>query len=141
MTQQQIEVLDEAECWSLVATQAVGRFVYKDNAGPAAIPVNFGQLDDHIVFRVGEASHLRDVLANDVAFEVDDLDPREGTGWSVLVRGNAREVSPQDVVDRVKEMQRIPQPVAEGVHNVWIELTPTETTGRRLGAPFVASLP
>ncbi len=140
MSQQQIEVLDEMECWSLVRTQTVGRFVYSDDLGPAAIPVNYGQIENKIVFRVGETSHLREVIAGEVAFEVDDLHPEEGTGWSVLVRGRAREVHADEVIDLIRVMQRIPQPLAEGVHNVWIEVTPKQATGRRLGDLFVAAL-
>ncbi len=140
MTQREIEVLDAEACWSKLHQQSVGRFVFADKSGPAAIPVNYGLNDEQIVFRVDQASHLRDVLEAAVAFEVDDLHPEEGTGWSVLARGSAREIAAEDVPDLLQQLDQLPKPVARGVHNVWIAVTPTQVTGRRLGAPFVGSL-
>ena len=141
MSQQQIEVLSEQECFKLVRAQNVGRFVFTDAAGPAAIPVNYGFINDTIVFRVSESSHLREALKGGVAFEVDDLDGDASSPWSVLIRGQAREVSADAVIDIVRAMQPIPQPLAEGVHNVWGWLAPTPAPPRRLGAPLVATVP
>ena len=140
MAQREIEALPESECWEQLSGQSVGRFVFSDEKGPGAIPVNYAVADKRVVFRVSRASHLRDVLNSSVAFEVADLHPDEGTGWSVLARGRAIEVPVGDVPGLVKSMPRIPRPVAEGVHNVWIALAVEEVTGRRLGEPFVSAL-
>ncbi|MFT7654286.1 MAG: nitroimidazol reductase NimA-like FMN-containing flavoprotein [Limisphaerales bacterium] len=138
MSQKELEVLKEMESRKLLLTQSVGRFVYSDSEGPAAIPVNFGVHDDDIIFRIGDTSLLRWVLADRVAFEVDDLHPESGTGWSVLLRGQAKEVPIGDVSHMINQMQRVPQPVVEGVHNVWVSFKPSSVTGRRLGDSVMA---
>src|SRR6266536_2404121 len=64
--------LTKDECFSLLAGQHLGRLVLVDDRGPIALPVNF-VFDQHtVLFRTDEATC---------------------TGWSVLVRGEATEVS------------------------------------------------
>ena len=140
MIQREIEVLDSQACWSKLHEQSVGRFVFSDKSGPAAIPVNYALDNEEIVFRISAASHLRDVLEAPVAFEVDDVHAQEGTGWSVLARGSAREIALEEVPTLVERLEQLPKPIAKGVHNVWVAVTPTQVTGRRLGAPFVGAL-
>ena len=140
MTQKEIEILSPEESWTMLGQQTVGRFVYADRSGLAAIPVNYALNKEQIVFRINDASHLREVLQTPCAFEVDDLHPDEGTGWSVLARGQAREVPLEDVPALVTELNKLPHPIVEGTHNVWIALTPNQVTGRRLGAPFVGTV-
>lgn len=89
--QGRLEVLSEAECRWLLAATDVGRVVYTDGALPAIAVVNYLVHGDTIVIRSLpgaklSAAHRRDV----VAFEVDAIDPRDGSGWSVVVIGEAR---------------------------------------------------
>ncbi len=141
MTQRVIEPVSEAECFELIKHEQVGRFVFQDPDGPAAVPVNYGVAGHDIVFRTASGSHLRDVLQNPVAFEVDHTEPETGKGWSVLVRGTGQEVD----VARVPEILRLtgkafPHPWGEGVHNVWVSIAPRKVTGRRLWTPYVAAI-
>ena len=93
------------------------------------------------MFRVGDHSSLRTLLESPVGFEVDQLDPDSGSGWSVLVRGMAREVPMEEVPALISLMKETsPRPWAEGVHNVWVVIDPSEITGRRLTDTFVANL-
>lgn len=141
MTQRVIEDLSESECLALVRQQTVGRFVFQDAEGPAALPVNYGVAGRQIVFRTEVGSHFRDVLAGPVAIEVDHTDTGTGKGWSVLLRGSAREVDLGEVPDLLEQMgSDFPHPWAEGVHNVWIALTPTKVTGRKLTLPYYAAI-
>ena len=132
--QHDTEILTDEECRAMLHDKSVGRFVYSDASGPAAIPVNYGVANGEIVIRVARSSHLREVLDGQTAFQVDDLHPQNGHGWSVLVRGSTREVPLEDVGALIRELDHLPQPVAEGIHNVWLLLSPREITGRRLGA-------
>src|SRR6266487_1753093 len=86
--------LTKDECFSLLAGQHLGRLVLVDDRGPIALPVNF-VFDQHtVLFRTDEGTKL-DVASRGarVAFEVDGVDEATCTGWSVLVRGEATEVS------------------------------------------------
>lgn len=137
MTQKKIEELSIEACLELLAQQEVGRLAFVDDEGPAAVPVNYGLAGGEVVFRIEQGSHLRAVLQPKVAFEVDHVEPEGATGWSVLVRGSAREVEIEQVPDLLKLMGgHPPRPWAEGVHNVWVVITPEKVTGRRLELPF-----
>jgi hypothetical protein len=94
-----LQILDAVECAALLAGAAVGRIAITSNALPVVLPVNFVLLDDRIVVRTGRGTKLDAATRNTVvAFEVDELDPREGTGWSVLVTGVAHELTaPEEV--------------------------------------------
>ena len=141
MTQRVIEDLSEAKCFELIRGKAVGRFVFEDGDGAAAVPVNYGVAGKEIVFRVEQRSHLRDMLARPVAFEVDHTEPDAGEGWSVLIRGSGHEVAMDRVPGLLQQMGKaFPHPWAEGIHNVWVSITARKVTGRRLTVPYVAAI-
>jgi nitroimidazol reductase NimA-like FMN-containing flavoprotein (pyridoxamine 5'-phosphate oxidase superfamily) len=137
MTTRKIDVLPAEDIYARLASAQVGRLVYVDEVGPAAIPVNFAVLDGDIVFRSETDSGHRHIVSQPVAFEVDDIDEEASSGWSVLARGQAHEV-PIDQVPRLLALtgSRFPKPWAAGVHNVWIRLEVQSLSGRRLAAPF-----
>ena len=141
MSQREIENLSQAQCFELVRQEVIGRFVYQDAEGPAAVPVNYGVAGEQIVFRTEQASHLREKLQGPVAFEVDHTDPETGAGWSVLIRGTGEELDIEDVPEILKQTgTAFPKPWAEGVHNVWLALNPGKVTGRRLTAPYIPAI-
>lgn len=140
MSQRVIEELSEAQCYELVRQEVVGRFVFQDEEGPTALPVNYGVAGRDIVFRTEIGSHFRDVMSSRIAIEVDHTNPESGEGWSVLMRGTAREVDLEEVPGMLKQMgDAFPHPWAEGVHNVWVAVTPDKVTGRRLTLPYFAA--
>lgn len=141
MTQRVIEDLSEAQCFELIKQGGVGRFVFQETQGPAAVPVNFGLAGQKVVFRVEQRSHLRDMLQGPVAFEVDHTEADSGSGWSVLIRGSGEEVEMDHVPELLRQMgSHLPQPWAEGVHNVWVAITPRKVTGRNLTLPYMAAI-
>ena len=83
--------LEPSDCFELLSREEVGRAVYFDEAGPVALPVNFVVQDQTVILRTSPhgslAGHLRE--SPRCAFEVDDVDAVQHTGWSVLVRGSA----------------------------------------------------
>ena len=95
--QRKIEDLTIEECMTLLGRESVGRLAFVDPEGPVAVPVNFGLAGEQILFRLEPDSHLRAAVEHPVAFEVDHTDPDTGSGWSVLVRGDAAEVELDDV--------------------------------------------
>lgn len=123
--------LTKDECFQLLADQHLGRLVLVDDRGPIALPVNF-VFDQHtVLFRTDEGTKL-DVASRGarVAFEIDGVDEATRTGWSVLVRGEATEVTDPDELARVR---RLPlHPWAPGAKRRYIRILPTALTGRRI---------
>jgi nitroimidazol reductase NimA-like FMN-containing flavoprotein (pyridoxamine 5'-phosphate oxidase superfamily) len=96
-----LEVLSRDECLRLLGTAALGRIGITSDALPTVLPVNFRFDSRQILIRTGMGTTL-DAATDDavVAFEVDDVDPIAHTGWSVVVRGVARELTdPDDLAD------------------------------------------
>lgn len=86
-----LEVLDPSTCLALLADHSIGRVGLSIDALPVVLPVNYVVEGGRIMIRSGQGSKLDAALRNAVVcFEVDEIDPRRGTGWSVLVTGVAR---------------------------------------------------
>lgn len=101
--------LARSECWSLLRGSAVGRVVYTYEALPAVALVNYALVGELIVFAVGERSKLAGLLGGQVvAFEVDDVDPATGTGWSLQVIGRTAPVTDTNVAGRVPPLALYP---------------------------------
>lgn len=83
-----LDVLERQECLTLLGRATLGRVALTIGALPTILPVNYLLVDEHVVFRTGVGTKL-DAAARGavVAFEVDDADPLEHTGWSVVVTG------------------------------------------------------
>jgi nitroimidazol reductase NimA-like FMN-containing flavoprotein (pyridoxamine 5'-phosphate oxidase superfamily) len=126
-----IDDLDAEVCWKLLARTPVGRvgFVVRDE--PVVLPVNH-VVDGHtVVVRTGQTD-LLDALGGGAAaaFEVDGTDAFSETGWSVLVKGYAKEVT--DPAER-SEVERLPlHPWATGRKDHWIRIVPWSVTGRAI---------
>lgn len=134
------ERLDEADCWSLLSEASVGRVGVVVDGAAEIYPVNFvvdrstGH-DPTIVFRTDPGTKLAALAGTPrVSFEVDHLDLVEHTGWSVVVKGRARqirELPDADERDRVRQLPVETWDVAPKRH--WVRIEPTEVTGRRIG--------
>ena len=94
-------VLDRAACLVLMATHTLGRLVFTRQALPEVMPAEYHLDHENLLIRLaaGSPAALAAVDAV-VAFEADDFDPGSGTGWSVTVVGQAREM-PGDGSDAV----------------------------------------
>ena len=133
MPRRSLEDLSYDECFTLLGQETVGRVVYEDDLGPAAVPVNYAVAGHDIVFRSEEGSKVRGLREHAVAFEVDHIDQASRSGWSVLVRGSSKEVD----IERIPELLRridgnVPVPWKNGIHKIWVVITPSKVTGRRL---------
>jgi nitroimidazol reductase NimA-like FMN-containing flavoprotein (pyridoxamine 5'-phosphate oxidase superfamily) len=141
MAQRDLETLSPDDCFDLLGQASVGRLVYLDEEGPVAVPVNYALAGREIVIRVEGGTKRAAMRQPTLAFEVDDIDGAKQCGWSVIARGNGREVAIEDVPQLLRQLEsNPPRPWAEGVHNVWLQITPQSLTGRRLGAPHSSLL-
>lgn len=123
--------LDVDECLRLLASHPVkvGRVGFSDRRGVAVLPVNYRVIAGEVAMRTSVASGLLAALDGPVAFEVDDVDPAWEEGWSVLVRGTAREVVEPEEVRRLEGSGLRSW---AGAEDVWLAIRPREITGRRL---------
>ena len=120
--------LSTEECYELLASRSVGRIGFVVDGAPVVLPVNHTVDGDDILFRTSPRTELgRRMIRGRVAFEVDDFDEFNQSGWSVLFQGSV-EYDDSDVL--VPEDR--PQPWAEGVRNLVVRIRPTLVTGRRL---------
>lgn len=116
------------QCWVLIATQSVGRLATSVERVPDIAPINFVVDDQTLVFRTAEGSKLFAVTINPtVAFEVDEWGP--DTGWSVVIKGEAYQITGSDELARVEGLALSPWVPTVKLH--YVRITPTEITGRR----------
>ncbi|WP_445257430.1 pyridoxamine 5'-phosphate oxidase family protein [Nocardioides aurantiacus] len=123
--------LSEVECWKHLVHGTVGRIAYVDPAGPVVLPLNYVVQDGLIWFRTASYDQLAiHAPGQRVAFEVDHVDERARTGWSVLVRGRAAHALRDDpgAVGGWPD----PTPWPAGNRSMVFCVTPTDITGRAL---------
>jgi nitroimidazol reductase NimA-like FMN-containing flavoprotein (pyridoxamine 5'-phosphate oxidase superfamily) len=128
-----LQVLDADECYRLLATQQIGRLGVNAEHYPLIFPVNYAIDRDVIVIRTGAGTKLSAADHANVTFEVDEIDPRTRSGWSVLVRGLAEEVTSAhgaEMLERTKAAGA--EPWAPGDRGRWLRLIPQGITGRRI---------
>src|SRR5262245_45021357 len=88
-----LDELSPAECWDLLATQPVGRVAVSVGHYPLAFLVNYAVRGNADLYRTGVGTKLYAIHRSNVTFEVDAIDPVHHTGWSVMVKGVAQELS------------------------------------------------
>jgi len=116
------------ECFDLLKNHQVGRVVFIDPDGPIALPVNYAIEDENVLIATSPTNSLSGrVDGRWVAFEVDDIDEFNETGWSVIVRGQASVVT----CDLPDEEQR-PNTWADGDRSLLIRISPSQVSGRYL---------
>jgi len=126
--------LTKSECFELLAREQLGRVAVVDDRGPIIFPVNF-VLDRHmVVLRTDEGTKLNAAIKGSrVAFEIDGADPATRTGWSVLVRGEAVEVTDPAELARLRKLPL--HPWAPGARGHYVRILPAVLTGRRIAVP------
>jgi nitroimidazol reductase NimA-like FMN-containing flavoprotein (pyridoxamine 5'-phosphate oxidase superfamily) len=118
--------LDRATCLALLATQDVGRLVVVEDGQPHLIPVNYSLVDGSVVFRRDDDG--RASTTGPVVFEVDQLDGRTRSGWSVIARGSAHDLDAEEIGQLGERVTAW----APGLKERWIRIEVDEVTGRLL---------
>jgi nitroimidazol reductase NimA-like FMN-containing flavoprotein (pyridoxamine 5'-phosphate oxidase superfamily) len=132
-----LDQVDEAECWKLLAGQPVGRVAVIVGHYPLVFPVNYTVDGRNVLFRTEAGTKLWALHQSNVTFEVDEIDPARRTGWSVMVRGSAREVDLRHdlgiAVDARSAAKVVPWAAGERPHLV--RIVPDGISGRRIRLP------
>ena len=129
----ELQVIPAEECYRLLTTRQIGRIGVNAEHYPLIVPVNYALDRDVVVLRMGAGTTLAAADHANVTFEVDDIDQRTRTGWSVLVRGLAEEVTDAhrtELIDRTRATGM--QPWAPGDRGHWMRLIPHAISGRRI---------
>ena len=126
-----LEVLTRAECLHLLGTRAVGRIAVTSDAMPVILPVNFCLDGERILIRTSAGTKLAAATAGAVvAFEVDDSDGVQRTGWSVSVTGVASVVTDGDDLARIGDLT-LTRWAPDGADHV-VAITTPLVSGRRI---------
>lgn len=88
-----------------------------------------------VVFRSALGSKLREGLreglsSGTAAFEIDGTDPVDRAGWSVIIVGEAEEVTDPAEIERLEDFEL--EPWAPGVKTHWVRIRATSASGRRI---------
>jgi uncharacterized protein len=128
--------LTKTQCAVLLGSQSVGRLCVLEGEYPVAFPVNYRLVIDalgamHIIFHTRPGSTL-DAVNEAVGFQIDGIDQFRQTGWSVMCRGELRNVRSDDAPPWLVSWD--PHPWV-GSRDAWLYLTVVLVTGRELIHP------
>jgi hypothetical protein len=116
-----------------MASVPVGRIIYTRRALPAVELVNFALDEGDIVIRTdGNGKLAAATRGAVVAFEADQVDPADQSGWSVTAIGPSREVTDPGELARLRTIGL--RPWAPGERDHFICISPVMLNGRRLCA-------
>jgi uncharacterized protein len=130
-----LEMIESAECFELLATEEVGRLGVVFAGRPEIFPVNYAVDEDSVVFRTDAGTKLSGSIVTPVVFEVDHIDRKTRSAWSVILHGSAHHVSDHahsPPRQRVAELTLVPWLPTSRTH--LIRIKPTSVTGRRIRA-------
>ena len=123
------EILDQAECFSLLSKVTLGRVAVTIGALQAIFPVNFCMVAGQVVFCSGEGTKLTAALSGTiVAFETDWA--TRGEVWSVQLVGASRVVEP--ATDLAAAELAALRSLAPVPRRYLVKITPERISGRRL---------
>lgn len=126
-----LRTLGPNECFDLLEPGGIGRVGFASVYGTMILPVNFAVSGKTIIFRTAPDSLLAVYANAQVSFQVDDIDRARHEGWSVLVHGHAHIVTNERDVRRLEDHTHL-EPWAAGTRDIYVRITPTQITGRRL---------
>lgn len=126
--------LSADECIARLQAASVGRVAVVIGGGaPVIRPVNF-TFDPSartIAFRTGRGSKLFALLTAPTAtFEIDGIDLKDHTGWSVIVTGPAEAVTSRGAIEHLERLGLDTWTPGEQQH--WIQIHAFSVTGRRI---------
>ena len=122
-----VRILDEDECWRLLADTTLGRFAVAVPNGVDVFPINYLTHHRELFFRSAPGSKLVDLTREPrVAFEIDGEHARHV--WSVVVHGTARRLAADDEIDD-SGIQSL-QTWHPSEKNNYVRIRPESVTGR-----------
>jgi hypothetical protein len=134
--QRVVDLLEEAECWELLAGGGLGRLVYSSGQGPTALPVVYLVDGRSLVLGTWDPVLFDEDLRTgieqaeyQVAVEADEIDVDGREGWIVLLRGAAHHLDTE--TERAPFIDAGLEPWIGGVPAHYIRVSPTSVWGNR----------
>jgi nitroimidazol reductase NimA-like FMN-containing flavoprotein (pyridoxamine 5'-phosphate oxidase superfamily) len=132
--------LSREQCLELLGSHSFGRLAVSGTRGvPVIRPVNyfFDRSSQSVIFRTAEGSKLHSLIhATQAAFEIDGIDPRHRTGWSVIIVGVTENVTTPSELRRLNELAL--DSWAPGEKSHWVRIRASTVSGRRISATHAA---
>lgn len=124
--------LSRAESLDLLQHRAyVGRLGFIAEGHPMILPVTYAASKDAVVFCTRPGTKLSAVGAGaEVVFEVGENSAEYRSGWSVIVRGTAREITDAGRLDGLRWGALRSWTVPATEH--WVEISVDEISGRMI---------
>jgi len=126
-----LQTLSPVECLDLLEPGGVGRVAFSSAGEILILPVNFAMTGKTIIFRTAPDTLLAVYAEAKVSFEADRLDDALHEGWSVLVHGHAHKVTDERDIKHLEDQTHL-EPWAAGARDVYVRITPTRISGRRI---------
>lgn len=126
-----IAIIEEDECFALLASTTVGRVGLVNDGRVEIIPVNYRMHGRDLLLRTRDDGLLARLPQEpDVAFEVDHHDDLGGTAWDVLLSGRVEALSAEEVEALPPAEQVLPW--AGGDRTLWLRYIADRVAGRRV---------
>src|SRR3954471_9738104 len=126
-----LTALAREECLQLLRSHYLGRIGLSVGALPVVVPVNYTVDDDRVVLSSEPGLKLQAARKGVVAcLEIDDFDPIEHSGWSVLVTGRLEELTDPIETKRAQHIPLTPWSPMSDPH--FLPLSSELISGRRL---------
>jgi nitroimidazol reductase NimA-like FMN-containing flavoprotein (pyridoxamine 5'-phosphate oxidase superfamily) len=123
--------LTRVRCLQLLEGGQLARIGVSIDALPAILPVFYTVIDGTVVFRTVPGTKLTAALSGSiVAVEADGYDEVTGHGWSVLVRGVARELGDEPLAESAREQLGVSW--IDGAPEHLVAVSTDLVTGRQL---------
>ncbi len=123
--------LDAATCVALLGVHHVGRLIIPGD-DPYVIPVNYTVVAGSVVLRTERRPVIDAAIDRPIVFEVDMFDERSKSGWSVVMRGHARDITADTDLTGHSDVGVAPRSWAPGDRNCVIRISADRLTGRLL---------
>jgi uncharacterized protein len=126
-----VDRLDEALIRDRLRHARFGRVAYLDGVQPIVVPVNIvSDETQHVLLRTAAETPLARLDGQRVAVKIDGHDNADRSGWSILVRGVARDVTDAPDVEAHRWQKVTVDTWAPGVRDRLIVVLPLSITGR-----------
>ena len=127
----ELEVLDEHSCLEHLHSASLGRVALRSGEDIDIFPVNYACDGPIVIYRTAAGTRLDRAPKDHVAFEVDGWDEQGRTGWSVVLKGIALDVTSGRDPFSTQLRERKVVPMAPGRRERWIAIYPSAISGRR----------
>lgn len=123
-----------SECVRHLESKEVARLAFAADGRIELYPINYIWDGEAIVFRTDPGGAIAAAAGGEVVVEIDHVDDRSRTGWSLILRGVPELVDPEVQPGLSARLARLMFfPWSGGEKSQWLRLLPAPLTGRRIG--------